>query len=272
MKTQLVMIYIFTASVAVMAWGRTTTQDPMAEKYSGLSPYLWCAGNPVRYTDPTGETLNMQQPIEMDKICNTDYVKNIVEDLKLITGLSLYISDDKLIYSKDSSGNPIYEGGSKTARDLLINIIDGKEVEVFVLNRNSTAPSGGSQIGLSATQINNFIKNSHNLDSRTLGWGMVFLHELYHTGAGGSLSDVSDNYGTGSVVDNMNIIREELNATGLNFGQRMNYSAIVLTEYDNGCGYLPFDQNALCAIQLGVPPYRTSKYIKIRNFQRNRGL
>ena len=32
MKTQLVMIYIFTASVAVMAWGGTTTQDPMAEK------------------------------------------------------------------------------------------------------------------------------------------------------------------------------------------------------------------------------------------------
>lgn len=43
MKTQLVMIYIFTASVAVMAWGGTTTQDPMAEKYSDLSPYLWCA-------------------------------------------------------------------------------------------------------------------------------------------------------------------------------------------------------------------------------------
>lgn len=54
MKTQLVMIYIFTASVAVMAWGGTTTQDPLAEKYRGLSPYLWCAGNPVRYTDPTG--------------------------------------------------------------------------------------------------------------------------------------------------------------------------------------------------------------------------
>ena len=77
MKTQLVMIYIFTASVAVMAWGRTTTQDPLAEKHSGLSPYLWCAGTPVRYTDPTGETLNMQQPIEMDKICNTDYVRNL---------------------------------------------------------------------------------------------------------------------------------------------------------------------------------------------------
>lgn len=39
--------------------GRTTTQDPMAEKYSGLSPYLWCAGNPVRYTDPTGKRVEL---------------------------------------------------------------------------------------------------------------------------------------------------------------------------------------------------------------------
>lgn len=30
MKTQLVMIYIFTASVAVMAWGRTTI-EPVAQ-------------------------------------------------------------------------------------------------------------------------------------------------------------------------------------------------------------------------------------------------
>ena len=29
--------------------GRTTTMDPLAEKYYSLSPYLWCAGNPVKY-------------------------------------------------------------------------------------------------------------------------------------------------------------------------------------------------------------------------------
>ena len=34
--------------------GRTPTMDPMSEKYYHLSPYLWCAGNPIRYTDPTG--------------------------------------------------------------------------------------------------------------------------------------------------------------------------------------------------------------------------
>ena len=34
--------------------GRTTTMDPLAEKYYSLSPYLWCAGNPVKFVDPDG--------------------------------------------------------------------------------------------------------------------------------------------------------------------------------------------------------------------------
>ena len=36
------------------ALGRTTTMDPMAEDYPDISPYAWCAGNPVRFVDPTG--------------------------------------------------------------------------------------------------------------------------------------------------------------------------------------------------------------------------
>lgn len=32
----------------------TTTQDPLAEKYYYISPYAWCAGNPVRFVDPDG--------------------------------------------------------------------------------------------------------------------------------------------------------------------------------------------------------------------------
>ena len=31
-----------------------TTQDPLAEKMQSISPYAYCAGNPVRYIDPSG--------------------------------------------------------------------------------------------------------------------------------------------------------------------------------------------------------------------------
>jgi len=34
--------------------GRFMTVDPMAEKYPGISPYIYCAGNPIAYIDPDG--------------------------------------------------------------------------------------------------------------------------------------------------------------------------------------------------------------------------
>ena len=31
--------------------------DPLAEKYYTISPYAYCAGNPVKYIDPTGKQI-----------------------------------------------------------------------------------------------------------------------------------------------------------------------------------------------------------------------
>ncbi len=33
---------------------RTTSPDPLAEKYYDTSPYAWCGNNPMRNIDPTG--------------------------------------------------------------------------------------------------------------------------------------------------------------------------------------------------------------------------
>ncbi len=46
--------YDFHARMYMADLGRTTTQDPMLEKFYGLSPYSMFANNPLRFTDPTG--------------------------------------------------------------------------------------------------------------------------------------------------------------------------------------------------------------------------
>ena len=50
---------------------RTSTFDPMAEKYPHLSPYLWCAANPITLTDPTGKELKPKGEEELQVIKNT---------------------------------------------------------------------------------------------------------------------------------------------------------------------------------------------------------
>ena len=37
------------------AMGRFTSVDPLAEKYYSISPYAYCAGNPVKFIDPNGK-------------------------------------------------------------------------------------------------------------------------------------------------------------------------------------------------------------------------
>ena len=47
-------VYDFGARLYDPALGRWLSQDPLAEKYYPHSPYLFCAGNPMRFVDPTG--------------------------------------------------------------------------------------------------------------------------------------------------------------------------------------------------------------------------
>lgn len=45
-----------------------TSVDPLSEKFKWLSPYLYCANNPVNFTDPTGEELVCEVLLAMDNI------------------------------------------------------------------------------------------------------------------------------------------------------------------------------------------------------------
>ncbi len=55
------------------------TVDPKADQYPGVNPYLYCAGNPIMYVDPTGEEkLNLVDCTTSPLICRSaeEYKQN----------------------------------------------------------------------------------------------------------------------------------------------------------------------------------------------------
>ena len=75
-----------------------TSRDPMFEKYFWMTPYAYCANNPVKYVDPSGEeigkiyNLNGKQIGDDGNDDNIVYLCNIYDDIQLTQEQSeLYI-------------------------------------------------------------------------------------------------------------------------------------------------------------------------------------
>ena len=104
--------------------GRTPTQDPMAEKYYSMSPYLWCAGNPITFTDPNGEDLIINGSCILKQI--------YLEMLHNSTG-NIYAFDDRnklMLKGKDFDFNG---ESSQTLSALVSSAINSEIVYSFSL-------------------------------------------------------------------------------------------------------------------------------------------
>ena len=248
--------------------------DPLCEKYYSISPYAYCANNPIRYVNLQGDSLSMTMVQVYDAMNSTNYAQTTIADLQSQTGLTLSISatTGQVTYAKDANQNPvvtsttdsngnIIQVGSATARNALISAIsklDFVNVAINTSNNTSGVSHGSNDIWLSPNQINSFITGSTNIDNRTLGWGMTFMHELHHTQVGGGLHDTPGN--PGPVVIQMNIIHSELNAQGGNYGQRLDYGATSVGSYN----YIPFDISAQNQLSFGFVPLPINKFLKFK--------
>ena len=67
--------------------GRTTSQDPLAEKYYEMSPYLWCAANPIKFIDKNGK-----QPV---KYIDENGIKRI--DWSIVVRLQYCITKQRIL-------------------------------------------------------------------------------------------------------------------------------------------------------------------------------
>ena len=60
-------------------WG---TIDPFAEKYYTFSPYIYCAANPIRFTDPDGRWILGNNGKRVSYTKSRGFSKNVPEDVK----------------------------------------------------------------------------------------------------------------------------------------------------------------------------------------------
>lgn len=242
--------------------GRFITPDPLAGDYYSISPYAYCAGNPVKFIDPDGRKIDFSGMSAMTMIA-------IIMDLRNFTGLDLSYKNGELVYGHNEDGTAvsISDNFSATARDMLIGAIDHEErvtvTSTFDGSRarnENIGPESGMTVMMDRSQIGCFVRGTSNdLDSRTMGYGMTFLHELGHTKIGGNRRDYYDfeSHGlfgqTGPNVDYMNQIRREL---GPRFGERFSYG------YYENIPYLPFGFVSFDEILRGKNP--TQSFVRTR--------
>ncbi len=266
--------YDYGARMYDPALGRFHVQDRFAENYYDLSTYQYGANNPVLMIDINGDSLNFSSAMATDP----NAVKNVTNDVQTQTGLTLTVdpTSGQMTYATttnkrgktvaavatDANGKKV---GSRNARKMITKAIDNKNtVNVYATNKMGSM-GGGLQININSTQISLLISGtSSNLDSKTMGFGMTFLHELGHTDLGGSEIDPQTfttpsgakavNFGElGTNVPKMNRIRRQL---GSSYGQRTSYGSMPI----GGNTYLPFSTGAKSDLERGI--VLANSYIK----------
>jgi RHS repeat-associated protein len=97
--------------------------DPLCEKYYNISPYAYCANNPVKYIDPDGRKI---------RICQKDRNQVLGYINKLAQGTFAVDKSGYLFLSKPSDS----KGFSRTYTESLVRAINNKEKTIMVFVDN----------------------------------------------------------------------------------------------------------------------------------------
>jgi len=155
--------YDFGARRMSPAYDRFITMDPLGEKYYHISPYVFCAGDPVNYVDPTGmdryyvDSLGIVTRIEQSKdvvLISQCGAKTSLKDSTLISKLLTTTDGRSFGRSEDAS----------SAYQLFKFLADNCVVEWSIHFDNS----GGATVGTNHNTENAANWSSYGLTERPL--------------------------------------------------------------------------------------------------------
>ncbi len=156
-------VYDYTARHTLPAIGNTfRTMDPYAEKYVGISPFAFCAGDPINFTDPTGMEMEI-----------TENVKGAIEGLCRI--INTYLSGG---YEFSVNENGI---ASLEQIDPSVKLSDEQQNLVSTLNKIIKSND--------TTHLNLTMDSSVLIGE--MGTATIDVSDLQSIGSGEYLSDVS---------------------------------------------------------------------------------
>ena len=200
--------YRFPARDYVPGFPRFTTVDPMCGGTPWLSPYAYCAGNPVMYTDPTGAI-----PSPAEAACMAAHIYGDMEDDILIGGWEK--TKDNLGLDLDNSNglkSAIYARRDKDGNDIeYAYVMAGTELELDDIISNVLQIFGVSE------QYDNALENSKYIARRI----KAELTYIGHSMAGGEAA-------LNSIVTGKNAIT--FNAAGLSPATLLRYGAFTKSQ------------------------------------------
>ena len=130
---------------------RFSTIDPLAEKYYHLSPYAYCAGDPVNLVDPDGRKIRITGKLYQEALAGLEY----------ISGLELELDKDNYLFIKNDIDNTGEYDNLES--ELLARIINDNNicVNIRTLNTQEIAQEYNNYVLGGAFNGNNYDKNNN---------------------------------------------------------------------------------------------------------------
>ena len=127
--------YDFSARRLNSALALWTAPDPMARDFSNINPYVYCAANPIHYTDPSGCEYVFNNITAEDK-------ETIIRILSTGTSGALSFSfDDNVLKAKVNDENKPLEYASS----MVFSFVSAKEKTIINIDNNSEALIGDAR-------------------------------------------------------------------------------------------------------------------------------